>query len=151
MWVWFLGQADPLEREIATHSSTGLGHPMDREAWRATAMGSQRVGHNLAAKQKQLSKMQAICVCIRRIELFLSWLTSFIVSHLWFRMYYFPKSVYLKSSRARIQLQSPCKLQSPCSFCCIIQHLSSCVVYFCIMLTRTTQNIPVLCKMVAIL
>ena len=30
-----------------------LANPMDREAWRATATGSQRVGHNLATKQQQ--------------------------------------------------------------------------------------------------
>ena len=28
-----LGQKDPLEEEMATHSRYGLGHPMDRGAW----------------------------------------------------------------------------------------------------------------------
>ena len=37
MWVRSLGQADPLEEEIATHSSVlAWGSPMDRGAWRAT-------------------------------------------------------------------------------------------------------------------
>ena len=31
-----------------------LKHPMDRGAWRATAMGSQRVRHNLATKEQQV-------------------------------------------------------------------------------------------------
>ena len=32
-WVQFLGQEDPLEKEMATHSSTSsLENPMDREA-----------------------------------------------------------------------------------------------------------------------
>jgi len=31
-WVQSLGGEDPLEKEIATHSST-LENPMDREAW----------------------------------------------------------------------------------------------------------------------
>ena len=46
-WVWFLGREDPLEKEIATHSSV--------LAWRIPwtvgpgglqSMGSQRVGHS---------------------------------------------------------------------------------------------------------
>ena len=30
-----------------------LGSPTDRGAWRATSMGSQRVGHDLVTKQQQ--------------------------------------------------------------------------------------------------
>ena len=33
MWVQSLGQEDPLEKEMATHSNILLGNPMDREAW----------------------------------------------------------------------------------------------------------------------
>ena len=36
--VWSLGQEDPLEKEMATHSS-GLENPMDRGAWWATVHG----------------------------------------------------------------------------------------------------------------
>ena len=33
-WVWSLGQEDPLEKEMATHSSIlCLGNPMDSGAW----------------------------------------------------------------------------------------------------------------------
>ena len=39
----FLGREDPLEKGRATHC---LENPMDRGAWRATARGSQRVGHD---------------------------------------------------------------------------------------------------------
>ena len=36
-WVRFLGQEDPLKKEIATHSSIVAWRiPMDRGAWRAT-------------------------------------------------------------------------------------------------------------------
>ena len=35
--VQSLGWEDPLEKKMATHSC--LGHPMDREAWRATVRG----------------------------------------------------------------------------------------------------------------
>ena len=38
MRVQFLGQEDPLEKEMATHSSI-LGNPMVRGAWRATVHG----------------------------------------------------------------------------------------------------------------
>jgi len=37
MWVQSLGQEDPMEKEMATHSSIScLKNPMDREAWWAT-------------------------------------------------------------------------------------------------------------------
>ena len=43
MWetqVQFLGQEDPLEKGMATHSSIlALRIPMDREAWRVTVHG----------------------------------------------------------------------------------------------------------------
>ena len=38
--VWFLGQEDPLEEGMATHSSIlAWAIPMDRGAWRATIHG----------------------------------------------------------------------------------------------------------------
>ena len=44
-WVWFLGWEDPLEEDMATHSSIlAWGIPMDRGAWWAAVLGSQRVG-----------------------------------------------------------------------------------------------------------
>ena len=41
MWVWSLGQEDPLEKEVATHSSilARTINSMDREAWWATVYG----------------------------------------------------------------------------------------------------------------
>ena len=47
-WIWSLGQEDPLEEEIATHSSILAGMiPWTRGAWQATqSMGSWRVEHN---------------------------------------------------------------------------------------------------------
>ena len=40
MWVQSLGWEDPLEEEMATHSSTfALRIPMDRGAWWATVHG----------------------------------------------------------------------------------------------------------------
>ena len=54
MWVWSLGQENPLEKEMAIHSSI-----LDWEiSWteepdRLQSIGSQRDGHNLATKQQQ--------------------------------------------------------------------------------------------------
>ena len=33
VWVEYLGREDPLEKEMATCSSSCLGNPMDRGAW----------------------------------------------------------------------------------------------------------------------
>ena len=42
-WVRFLGQEDPLERKMATHSSIlAWENPMDRGAWQATVHGVAR-------------------------------------------------------------------------------------------------------------
>ena len=48
-WVWTLGQEDPLEKELATHSSIlDWRIPWREELGGLHAMGSQRVGHNWA-------------------------------------------------------------------------------------------------------
>ena len=45
--VRFLGQEDPLEKEIATHSSTlAWKIPSTEEPGKLQSMGLQRVGHN---------------------------------------------------------------------------------------------------------
>ena len=46
-WVQSLGREDPLEKEMATHSSTlAWKIPWTEEPGRLRSMGSQRVGHN---------------------------------------------------------------------------------------------------------
>ena len=46
-WVRFLGQEDPLEKEMAIHSSTLAWRiPWTEELDRLQSMGSQRVGHD---------------------------------------------------------------------------------------------------------
>ena len=46
-WVRFLGQEDPLEKEIAIHSSTlAWKIPWMEKPDRLQSMGSQRVGHD---------------------------------------------------------------------------------------------------------
>ena len=48
-WVWSLGQEDPLEKEMATHSSIFAWRiPWMEEPGRLQSTGSQRVGHDWA-------------------------------------------------------------------------------------------------------
>ena len=50
-WVWPLGQEDPLEKEMVTHSSIlAWTIPWTEEPGRLQSMGSHRVGHHLAPK-----------------------------------------------------------------------------------------------------
>ena len=53
-WVRSLGQEDPLEKEMATHSSIHDWEiPWIEETGSLQSMGSQRVGHNLITEQQQ--------------------------------------------------------------------------------------------------
>ena len=54
MPVQFLGQEDPPEKKMATHSSIlAWESPWTEEPGRLQSMGSQRIGHDLATKQQQ--------------------------------------------------------------------------------------------------
>ena len=56
--VGSLGWEDPLEEEMATHSSIlAWKIPWTEEPGGLQSMGSQRVRHNLATKQQQLQLM----------------------------------------------------------------------------------------------
>ena len=49
--VQSLGWEDPLEKEMATHSSIlAMENPVDRGAWQAAIHGVARIGHDLASK-----------------------------------------------------------------------------------------------------
>ena len=53
-WVRSLGQEDPLEKELASHSSIFAWEiPWTEEPGGLQSMGSQRVRHKLAIKQQQ--------------------------------------------------------------------------------------------------
>ena len=55
MGVGSLGQEDPLQEEMATHSSTLAWRiPWTEEPGRLQSKGLQRVGHNLVTKQQQV-------------------------------------------------------------------------------------------------
>ena len=56
MEVSSLGQEDPLEKEMATHSSILAWRiPWTEESGRLQPMGSQRARHNLMNKQQQIT------------------------------------------------------------------------------------------------
>ena len=61
-WVQFLSREDPLEKEMATHSSTlangelSVENPIDRAAWQATVHGVTRVGQDLATKPQGITE-----------------------------------------------------------------------------------------------
>ena len=61
-WVQSLGREDPLEKEMATHSSTVAWKiPWTEEPGRLQSMGSQRVGHDWAT---------SLCpLCVRGLAL----------------------------------------------------------------------------------
>ena len=52
-WVRFLGQEDPLEKEMATGSSMAWRSPWTEEPGRFSVHGIARVGHDLATKPNQ--------------------------------------------------------------------------------------------------
>jgi len=52
-WAQALDQEDPLEKEMATHSSVLAWEiPWTEEPGRLQSTGLQRAGHNLATKQQ---------------------------------------------------------------------------------------------------
>ena len=56
MWVQSLGWEDPLEQEMATHSSILAWElPWTKKSGRPQSTGSQRVGHNEHSMCSQLS------------------------------------------------------------------------------------------------
>ena len=53
-WVQSLGQGDPLEKGMTTHSSIlAWGIPWIEEHGGLQSLGSQRIGHDLETKQQQ--------------------------------------------------------------------------------------------------
>ena len=75
MKVQSLGREDPLEKEMATHTSIIAREiPWTEEPGRLQPMGSQRVGHNLATKEQQVYQIldfnslivKTVFFCIRK-------------------------------------------------------------------------------------
>ena len=65
MQIQSLGQEDTVEKEMATHSSIlAWKIPRTEESGRLQSMGSQRVGHDQATKQKHQWGWVCVCVCV---------------------------------------------------------------------------------------
>ena len=59
--VWSLHQEDPLEKDMATHSSMLLWRiPWTEEPGGLQSMGSQRVGHDWATEQQLSTQMNGV-------------------------------------------------------------------------------------------
>ena len=57
--IRFLGWKDPLEKELATHSSILAWRiPWTEEPGRVQSMGSQRIGHDLATEERERFKLR---------------------------------------------------------------------------------------------
>ena len=65
-WVQFLGQEDPLEKEMATHSSILTWRiPWTKEPGRAPVHGLIRVRHDLVTKPPELDNSENEVECVR--------------------------------------------------------------------------------------
>ena len=78
-WVRTLGQEDPLQEEMATHSSILSGKiPGIEEPGRLQSIGSQGVKYYLVTKQKQQSYILFIVVCLLKSHSFMFKQNSFL-------------------------------------------------------------------------
>ena len=69
MGVWSLSQEDPLEKQVATHSSISVWEiPWTMEPGRLQSMMSQRAEHDLATKQQKGTRNQFLSFIERSLE-----------------------------------------------------------------------------------
>ena len=58
-WIWSLGQEDPLEKVMVTHSNIlAWKTPWTEKPGELQSVGPQRVGHNWATKQHNKGKLK---------------------------------------------------------------------------------------------
>ena len=77
-WVRSLGREDPLEKEMATHSSILAWRiPCTAEPGRLQSMGSQRLGHDWATSPSAHTK------CSTNASWFIEWIHSRLSSWIW--------------------------------------------------------------------
>ena len=79
-WVWSLDQEDPLEKEVATHSSIlSWRIPLGRGPWQATVHEVARVGHDLVTKLTHTSDHCLIALVVHwlsPVQLFVTTYTA---------------------------------------------------------------------------
>ena len=101
-WVQSLGPEDPLEKEMATHSSTlAWKIPWTEEPGRLQSMGSQRVRHNWATSLS-LSSLPLFVKDIkmqRQMQSLVQVYCQYMKSQIWTQTYY----QYLQSSCSKPQ------------------------------------------------
>ena len=62
-----LGQEDPLEKEMSTHSSILAWEILwTKEPSRFQSMGLQKVSHNLSTKQQQQQQTMCDCMLVKK-------------------------------------------------------------------------------------
>ena len=72
MWVRSLGQEDPLEKEMTTHSSIlAWGIPWTEEPGELQPTGSQRVGHDWASSMHVLHTLHSF-YCFKHAKFFMN-------------------------------------------------------------------------------
>ena len=70
-WVWSLGQEDPLEKEIETHSSILAWEiPWTEKPGGLQSMGSQRVGNNIATEYSTQFSYICSIICDSQITFY---------------------------------------------------------------------------------
>ena len=85
-WVQSLGQEDPLEKEMATHSSILAWRiPWTEEPGGLQSMGSQRVGHDW----------------VTSLSLYLNYLWYTYITHAMVWMFVFPQDSYVEILKIR--------------------------------------------------
>ena len=73
-WVWSLGREDPLEKEMATHSSILAWRiPWMEEPGGLQSMGSQRMGHNWETLSKNIWKRVSPGITRKKLTLWMAY------------------------------------------------------------------------------
>ena len=61
VWVWSLGQEEPLEEQTATHSRYScLENPMDRRAWKATYSPQGHIESDTTEVTQHIAQMHEV-------------------------------------------------------------------------------------------
>ena len=82
MWVRSLGWEDPLEKEMATHSSIFAGIiPWTEELCKLQYMGLQRIRHDLVTQQQQIWKPCSFALSVQGVEKSQTQLSDLHTSH----------------------------------------------------------------------
>ena len=85
--VWYLGQEDPLEKKMATHSSILAWRiPRTEQPGRSQFMRSQRAGRNWVTKNNTLNAFASCRISYICFALSVNGLLKFLSLHLLFKM-----------------------------------------------------------------